>query len=82
MAEQSSQHSYLWDINDDETDPDKIAHASTKFLFQAAEKEAEKIINDNEDFKNSTDDQNILFKNSLVQIFVEKSLEQLKQEIF
>ena len=82
MAEQSPQHFYLKDINDDETDPDKTAHTSTKFLFQAAEKEAEKIINDNEDFKNSTDDQNILFKNSLVQIFVEKSLEQLKQEIF
>ena len=81
MAEQSPQHFYLKDTNDDETDPDKTAHTSTKFLFQAAEKEAE-IINDDVDFKNSTDDQKNLFKNSPVQIFVEKPLEQLKQEIF
>ena len=49
------------DIDDDETDPDKIAHEATKVLFESATEHANKFINENEDLKNLEERQKILF---------------------
>ena len=40
------------DIDDDETDPDKIACEATHFLFEMATEQANNFINRNDDLKN------------------------------
>ena len=70
-----------FEISDNETDPNLIAAAATKFLFQNAEEEAKAFLERDEDFNKLDERAKRIIIKLLVNKIVEETIQKFKEHI-
>ena len=68
-------------IQEDETDPAKIAEAATDFMFEMAKEESIKLIEEDRDLSSMTDQQKKIFVKLMCDRVVEKYMQKFKREL-
>ena len=69
-------------IQEDETDPAKIAEAATDFMFKMAKEESIKLIEEDRDLSSMTDQQKNFFVKLMCDRVVEKYMQKFKRELY
>ena len=70
-----------FEIDDNESDPDLVARAATKFLFEKAEKEAREFIEKDSEFSKLREAQKEFLIKLATNSIVDTTLEKFKDEI-